>query len=171
MAKDNTQITLHGAPVEVTGSSLKLGDPQPQFVLTGPDLRDIKSNDFAGKVFILSVVPSVDTPTCQVQTRKFNEKLNSLGDKATLICVSRDLPFALSRFCGAEGLSNVKIASDYKYRTFGKAYGVDMEASALLARAVFIIDANGHIVYIEYVSEVSEEPNYDEALSVVAGLT
>ncbi len=170
MAITNTKITLHGEPVEVVGSSLKVGDPLPNFILSGSDLKDIKSEEFNTKILVLSVVPSVDTPTCQVQTRKFNEKVNSLGQAMTVLCVSRDLPFALNRFCGAEGLSNIKVGSDYKYRTFGKAYGVDMEGAGLLARAVFIADTSGKIVHVEYVSEVSAEPNYDEAFSVIGSL-
>lgn len=170
MAINNSSLTLHGNPVEVAGSSLKVGDTLPKFVLSGGDLKDIKSDDFNGKIIILSVVPSVDTPTCQVQTRKFNEKVNSHGDRVQLLCVSRDLPFALSRFCGAEGLTNVQTASDYKYRTFGKAYGVDMENAGLLCRAVFVADTNGKLVHLEYVDEVSAEPNYDAALGAVNNL-
>lgn len=170
MSTDNKNIMLHGKPVEVSGNSISVGQAAPDFTLTGPDLKDLRLSDLKDKIIILSVVPSVDTPTCQVQTRKFNEAMNSLGEKVTLLTVSRDLPFALTRFCGAEGLNNVKVASDYKYRTFGKSYGVDMEGAALLARAVFVIDLNGKIGHLEYVSEVSAEPDYAAASDAVNSL-
>ena len=170
MSANNQNITIHGNPVELSGTSVSVGQDAPAFTLSGGDLKDVSLSDFKGKVLILSVVPSVDTPTCQVQTRKFNEEMNEKGDSVTVLCVSRDLPFALSRFCGAEGLENIKIASDYKYRTFGKSYGVDMEGAGLLARAVFVINRDHKIVHVEYVSEVSAEPNYADALKAIESL-
>lgn len=170
MALTNSNITLHGNPVEILGESLKVGDKCPEFQLTTQDLSDIRNSDFKDSIILLSVIPSVDTPTCQVQTKTLDEKFNSLGDKFKLLTVSRDLPFALSRFCGAEKLNNINIASDYKYRTFGKAFGAEMANTALLTRALFVIDTAGIVRHVEYVSEVSAEPDYSTALDVIKSI-
>jgi thiol peroxidase len=167
MAQTNDSITLHGSPVEVSGASLKAGDTLPAFTLSNTDLQDTKSTDYAGKVLVVSVIPSIDTPVCQVQTRQFNEAIDALPDNVVVLTVSRDLPFAQKRWCGAEGIEKVVCASDYKYRSFGKAFGVDIENIGLLARAVFVADASGKLVYVDYVSEISEEPRYDEVKKAV----
>jgi thioredoxin-dependent peroxiredoxin len=167
MAQTNKAITLHGSPVEVSGTPLKVGDTLPAFTLSNTDLQDIKSTDYSGKVLVISVIPSIDTPVCQVQTRQFNEAIDSLSENVVVLTVSRDLPFAQKRWCAAEGIEKVVCASDYKYRSFGKAFGVDIENIGLLARAVFVADASGKLVYVDYVPEISEEPSYDEVKKAV----
>jgi thioredoxin-dependent peroxiredoxin len=126
--------------------------------------------DLKGKPTLLSVVPSLDTPVCAIQTKKFNESFASLGDKANAVTVSLDLPFAQARFCGAEGVTNMRAASDYQDRAFGNSYGTLIEELKILSRAIFVLDANGKIAYVEYVPEVASEPNYDAALAAVKSL-
>lgn len=167
MAISNDKITLQGNPVEVSGSALKLGSTVPQFTLSGTDLKDVNSSHFAGKKLVISVIPSIDTPVCENQTRKFNEVMSKRADELNFLTVSRDLPFAFKRWCAAAGLENILCASDYKYRSFGKAFGVDIENAGILARAVFVADADGKITHLEYVSEIAEEPNYDAVLAVL----
>lgn len=170
MGITNTNITLHGNPLKVQGDSLKVGQKAPSFTLTGNDLKDVKSDAFSGQVLVLSVVPSLDTPTCSIQTKRFNKEAEEFQGKATILTVSVDLPFAQSRWCGAEGAANIKTASDYKYRTFGPAYGAYLSDTGLLARAVFVIDSTGTVQYVEYVDVLSDEPNYDAALKKVREL-
>src|SRR5690606_39247815 len=123
---------------------------------------DTSNKDYEGKVLVISVIPSIDTPVCQVQTKRFNEEVSKLSGNVCVLTVSRDLPFAQKRWCAAEGIDQVICASDYKYRTFGKAFGVDIENIGLLTRALFVVSPEGKISYVDYVSEVGDEPNYDE---------
>lgn len=167
MANSNEKITMHGNPLEVSGTSLKVGDQIPSFTLSNKELKDTSNKDYEGKVLVISVIPSIDTPVCQVQTKKFNEEISKLSGNVCVLTVSRDLPFAQKRWCAAEGIDQVVCASDYKYRTFGKAFGVDIENIGLLARAIFVVNPDGKISYADYVSEIGEEPNYDEALETV----
>jgi thiol peroxidase len=118
-------------------------------------------------VTVLSVAPSLDTPVCAMQTRTFNKEAVSLLEEVVIVSVSLDLPFALARFCGAEGINRVIVASDYKYRTFGEAFGVYIRELGLLSRAVFVLDRSGNVMHAEYVSEVTSEPNYAAALRAV----
>ena len=133
-------------------------------------MADITYDAYKGEVLVISVVPSLDTPTCSLQTKRFNKEVTTFGDHVKVLTVSMDLPFAQNRWCGAEGVSNVKTASDYKYRGFGEAYGVLMSEMGLLARAVFVINKSGKVVYVDYVTEMSAEPNYDEVISSVKSL-
>lgn len=167
MSKTNNKITLHGNPVEVMGDLILEGQAAPSVTLVNNDLKDVELSSFKGKVIVLSVVPSLDTPTCQVQTRTFNQESSNLGSDVVVLTVSRDLPFAQKRWCGAEGIDRVITLSDYKYRTFGKAFGVDIPNISLLARAVFVIDKNSKVVLTQYVDEISAEPVYDEVISAV----
>lgn len=163
-------ISFKGSELTLKGNELKVGDKLPTFTLTGNDMGDLKSQDFAGKKLLISVVPSLDTPVCAIQTKRFNEELAKLGNDVAVLTVSMDLPFAQKRWCGAEGMEAVVTASDYKYRTFGETFGAFISEWGLLARAVFVADKEGKITYTEYVPEVSSEPKYESALAAVKAL-
>jgi thiol peroxidase len=166
-------VTFKGKPLTLAGEAVKTGQPAPDFTLhafEGGELKTIRPADLKGKPTIISVVPSLDTPVCQKQTKKFSEELGTLGDKINALTVSLDLPFAMNRFCGAESIKNMKVGSDYQDRNFGQAYGMLIEELKLLARGVFVLDANGKVVYAETVKEVASEPNYDGALQAIKGL-
>ena len=160
-------ITMKGKPMTLVGREVKVGSPVPAFTLTANDLSDLESSRFRGKVLVLSVVPSLDTGVCALQTRKFNERATSLSADVVVLTVSMDLPFAQKRFCGAEGIERVITASDYKHRTFGESFGVHIKELGLLARAVFVVDRTGKVVHAQYVPEVTTEPDYDAAMSAV----
>jgi thiol peroxidase len=166
--KDNSKITFQGKKLTVEAPSLKEGSTLPKFTLTAQDMSDLSSDSFKGKVLVLSVVPSLDTPTCSTQTKRFNQEASRLGDKIKLLTVSMDLPFAQKRWCGAEGVSNLQTGSDYKHRAFGSAFGCFIKEWGLLARAIFVANSKGVITYCEYVPEISSEPNYEEALKAVS---
>ncbi len=167
MNSSNQNISFKGAKLTIKGKALKVGDSIPSFLLTANDMSDIKSDSFKGKALIISIVPSLDTPTCALQTKRFNKEATELSSKATILTVSRDLPFAQKRWCGAEAVANVVTASDFKYRSFGEAFGVEIPDWGLLARAVLVVNPQGKITHIEYVPEVSQEPNYEAALKAV----
>ena len=167
MTERANAATFKGTPLTLVGPEIKVGDQAPHFRLVGNDLSDIDCSSFLGKVRVLSVAPSLDTPVCAAQTRRFNREAVNLSDDVVILSVSLDLPFALSRFCGAEGIERVLTASDYKYRTFGEAYGVYVRELGLLARAVFVIDRDDKVVHAEYVREVTSEPDYAAALKAV----
>ena len=161
-------LKFKGSDIEVLGNQIELGDKLPEFTLTGLDMADISEQGFAGKTLVISVVPSLDTPVCSIQTKKFNEKASKLGADVVILTVSRDLPFAQKRWCGAEGVEKLTLASDYKYRVFGDSFGVELPTLGLLARAVFVFNKEGRAVYVEYVDEVTSEPNYDEAVNAIS---
>jgi len=165
-------VTFKGTPLTLAGEAVKVGQPAPDFTIHYFDggLKTIKLSDLKGKPSFISVVPSLDTPVCQVQTKKFNEQLAALGDRINAVTVSLDLPFAMNRFCGAESIKNMKVGSDYQDRSFGKNYGMLIEELKLLARGVFVLDASGKVVYAETVKEVASEPNYDAALQAIKSL-
>jgi len=131
------------------------------------DLSPAKLSDFHGKVCVISVVPSLDTPVCDIQTRRFNEEAAALGDDVVVLTISMDLPFAQKRWCGAAGIENVQTLSDHRNAEFGKAFGVLIEELRLLARAVFVVDVNGIIRYKQIVEELTDEPDYDAAIRAV----
>lgn len=165
-------ITFKGNPMTLAGEALKEGQPAPDFALHHFDngMQTVTLKDLAGKPTIISVVPSLDTGVCQMQTKAFNEKLAALGDKINAVTVSLDLPFAMNRFCGAEGITNLKSLSDYQERQFGQDWGMLIEELKILARGVFVVDADGKLAYCEVVPEVTQEPNYDGALKALDGL-
>jgi thiol peroxidase len=161
------QITLRGNPINTNGDLPPVGSPAPSFTLTGTDLGAISDEQFRGKPLLLNIFPSVDTPVCATSVRKFNERAAASG--TAVLCVSNDLPFALNRFCGAEGIENVTTASSFR-DGFGKAYGVELvdgPMAGLLARAVVVVGADGNVTYSELVPEIAQEPDYDAALSAV----
>ncbi|UUO07634.1 thiol peroxidase [Blastopirellula sp. J2-11] len=163
-------ITFKGNPMTLAGEAVEVGKPAPDFTLHsfGPEgLTTTTLADVKGKPTILSVIPSVDTSVCATQTRKFNEKLGSYGDKINALTVSLDLPFALNRFCGAEGIENIQKASDYQTRSFGNNWGMLIEELMLLARGAFVLDADGNVTYAEVVSEATQEPDYDAAIAAL----
>ena len=169
MQKRANATTLKGAGLTLLGPQIKPGDKAPDFTCAS-SLKDTTTlAQTAGKPRLLSVVPSLDTPTCSIQTKKFGDALAALGDKVACYTVSMDLPFAQSRFCGAENVKSLKNLSDTHDQSFGKNYGVLIDGLAipLLARAVFVVDASGVIKHAEYVSEVANEPNYDAALAAL----
>ncbi len=171
MNTTNKNITFKGGPLTLLGKELRVGDFLPAFKLTANDMSDFKSESLRGKTVILSVVPSLDTPVCSIQTKRFNQEVSGLGKdsgkEVIVLTVSMDLPFAQKRWCGAEGVTSVVTASDYKYRSFGEAFGVLIKEWGLLGRAIFVADRDGKIVHLEYVPEVSTEPNYEAALKKV----
>jgi thiol peroxidase len=130
-------------------------------------MKTITVADLKGKPTILSVVPSLDTPVCQMQTKKFNDQLAALGDRVNAVTVSLDLPFAMNRFCGAESIKNMKVGSDYQDRSFGKNWGMLIDELKILARGVFVLDKSGKVVHAEQVKEVAEEPNYEAAIAAL----
>jgi len=163
------QITFKGNPIHTAGDLPKAGAKAPDFTLTKTDLSDVSLKDFNGKKIVLNIFPSIDTPVCQASTRKFNEELNNLSDTVVL-CVSKDLPFALNRFCGAEGLKNVVPASELRDSSFSQNYGAkitDGPLKGLLSRAIVVIDEKGQVKYAEQVPEIAQEPNYQAAIAAL----
>ncbi len=162
------QITLRGNPINTVGELPAVGSPAPAFTLTGTDLGSVSDEQFRGKPFLLNIFPSIDTPVCATSVRTFNERAAASG--VAVLCVSKDLPFAQNRFCGAEGIENVVTASAFR-DGFGEDYGVtlaDGPMAGLLARAVVVVGANGDVVYTELVPEIAQEPDYDAALAASA---
>jgi thiol peroxidase len=162
-------VNLGGNPVNVAGHFPKKGDTAPEFSLTAKDLKEMGLKDFAGKRKVLNIVPSLDTPTCAKSTRVFNEKAGSLNNTVVLV-IAADLPFAMGRFCGAEGLNNVITLSTFRNRDFHAKYGVDITDGPLrgvTARGVVVLDENNKVLHAELVPEIKEEPNYDAALAAL----
>lgn len=164
--KSAITVTLGGNKVSVSGKLPTIGKSAPKFSLTTSALQDFGNKDIAGKRVIFNIFPSIDTPTCATSTRKFNEIAASLQN-TEIYCVSADLPFAQGRFCGSEGLSNVKTASSFR-SDFGSVFGVNLTSGVLkgvLARAVVVVDEKGKVLHTELVSEIANEPNYDAAIN------
>ncbi len=158
-------VTFAGNPLTLIGDGVKVGDKAPDFTVLDKDLREVKLSDFAGKVKIISVTPSLDTPVCDLQARRFNEEAGALGDKVSVINISMDLPFAIARFCTSAGIENIRTLSDHRDASFGNAYGVLIKELRLLSRAIFVIDQSDIIRYTEIVPEIANQPNYDTALA------
>ncbi len=163
------EVTMKGNPVDLAGPRLKAGDKAPDFECVSDGLSLVKLGDTGSKVRLFSVVPSLDTPVCNVQTRKFAEQLNALGDKVEAYTISLDLPFAMKRFCSESNISNLKNLSDTHNHSFGEHYGVLITSlpMPLLARSIFVVDTNGTLKHVEYVPEIAQEPNYDAALGAL----
>ncbi len=162
-------IFFKGTPVKTYGNVPVAGEKAPEFKLVGKDLNEISEKDFAGKRIVLNVFPSLDTAVCAASVRRFNQEAAKFKNTVVL-CVSMDLPFAMSRFCTAEGIDGVTVASAFRSPEFGKDYGltmVDGPLAGLLARAVIIIDENRNVIYYDLVSEITDEPNYDGAIYVL----
>ena len=159
-----TTVTFKGNPVELAGTPPEVGQDAPAFDLVGANMAPVKLNDSHGKIRILSIVPSVDTPVCSIQTSRFNRELDALPESVVGYTISVDTPFAQARFCGTEGVEKMQMLSDYKGNTFGRDWGLYISDLGLLARAVFVVDEAGKVVYSQVVPEIAEEPNYDEVL-------
>ena len=159
-------VTFKHNPVTIVGDEVKVGDHAPNFSVLANDMSEVTLDSTKGKIRLFSVVPSIDTGVCDAQTRKFNEEASKL-ENVEVITVSVDLPFAQRRWCAASGLENVVTVSDHKDLSFGQAYGVVMKEMRLLARAIFVVDANDMVTYVEYVSEGSNHPNYEAAIEAV----
>jgi thioredoxin-dependent peroxiredoxin len=169
MKESSVKVTFAGNPLTLLGNEIKVGDKAPDFVAVGAGLATVKLSDFAGKTIIIAVYPSVDTSVCAAQNRRFNAEVNNLNE-VVVLSVSCDLPFAQSRFCAAEGLENIKTISDHKDLDFGEKYGFVIKELRLLARGTVVIDKAGIVRYVEYVPEVTNEPDYGAALDVVKSL-
>ncbi|KEZ51302.1 MULTISPECIES: thiol peroxidase [Metabacillus] len=156
-------ITFKQNPVTLIGNEVKAGDTAPNFTVLANDLSEVSLSDSKGQVRILSVVPSIDTGVCDAQTRRFNEEASKI-DNLKVLTVSVDLPFAQKRWCAANGIENVQTVSDHRDLSFGEAYGVHIQELRLLARAVFVVDSNDKVTYVEYVSEATNHPDYDAAI-------
>lgn len=171
MSAERTGVaTLKGNPITLIGPELKVGDKAPEFQLNKSLVDVVGLEQFAGKVKLISVIPSIDTGVCDAQTRRFNEEASKLGEQAAIITVSVDLPMAQARWCGAAGVDNVVMLSDYKDNNFGKSYGVLIKELHLDMRSIFVVDADNTIRYVEYVSEMTEHPSYEQALAAVQAL-
>lgn len=156
-------ITFKNNPVTLLGNEVKVGDTAPEFTVLANDMSPVTLADTKGSVRLISVVPSIDTGVCDAQTRRFNEEAANLGN-VKVLTISVDLPFAQKRWCGANGIENVQTLSDHRDLSFGEAYGVAIKELRLLARAVFVVDANDKVTYVEYVSEATNHPNYEAAI-------
>lgn len=162
-------VTLKGNKIHTSGNLPKVGDKAPDFKLVKTDLSTATLADYKGKAIVLNIFPSIDTGTCAQSVREFNKELNDIDD-VTVLCISRDLPFAQARFCGAEGLENVINLSDFRTNDFGKSYGLDFidgPLEGLHSRAIIVIDENGIITHTEQVSEITNEPNYKAAFEAL----
>lgn len=167
-------VTFKGNPLTLVGEEVKVGVTAPEFDLVcfgANGMQHITKADIVGKPTIISVVPSLDTPVCQVQTKTFNTRLAEMGDRINALTVSLDLPFAMNRFCGAEDIKAMQSGSDYMDRSFGTRWGVLIDELKILARAVFVLDAKGVVQYAQVVTEVASEPDYDAAIAALQKLT
>ena len=163
------QVKFKGNPINTVGTLPAVGKPAPEFKLTKTDLSDVGLKDFKGKKVILNIFPSIDTGVCATSVRKFNQEASKLSN-AVVVGVSRDLPFAHKRFCGAEGIDKVVTTSDMREGSFGKSYGVTMvegPLAGLLSRSVVVVDETGKVVYTEQVPEIAQEPDYAKALAAL----
>jgi len=168
--KNQIKITLAGNPMTLQGNIPDIGTEAPNFQVVDNDLNPVQLKDFHGNILLLSSVPSLDTPVCDVETRRFNREAANLGDNVKILTISMDLPFAQKRWCGSAGIDKVKTLSDHKDADFGLNYGVLIKELRLLARTVFILDQQRIIRYIQVVPEVTNEPDYDEALQALKNI-
>ena len=168
MTEHKGLVTFKGNPLTILGDQVTVGQAAPAFTVLDNDLKPLTLADFKAKVLLISAVPSLDTPICDLETRRFNEEAAKLGPGVVVLTISMDLPFAQKRWCGAHGITAVKTASDHREASFGLAYGVLIKELRLLARTIFLIDASGKIAYIQRVGEVAHEPDYADVLKALA---
>jgi thiol peroxidase len=155
-------ITMKGNPLTLLGNEVNVGERAPDFIALDPNLTPVKLSSYRNKICVISSVPSLDTPVCDMETRKFNDEAARLGEKVQILTLSMDLPFAQKRWCGAAGVSRIQTLSDHRDAQFGFAYGVLIKELRLLARAVFLVDQKGILRYTQLVKEITNEPNYEE---------
>ena len=163
-------VTVKGNPVTLIGSEVKTGDKAPDFTVVDGDLKEVKLKDFTGKIKVISVSASLDTPVCDMQARRFNQEAARLPKDVVIMNITMDLPFAISRFCTTAGIDKVQAFSDHRDASFGNAYGVLIKELRLLARSIFIMDKNDTIRYVEIVPELTNHPDYDKALDALKKL-
>ena len=170
MGERKGAVTMKGNPLTLVGNEVKVGDAAPEVILLDNALSQVKLSAFRGKNCVLVSVPSLDTPVCDMESRRFNEEASRLGTDVAILIISMDLPFAQKRWCGAAGVTKVQTLSDHREASFGNAFGVLIKELRLLARAVYVVDKKGVIKYIQLVKEVSQEPNYQEVLDALKKL-
>jgi thiol peroxidase len=170
MEERKGMVTMKGNPLTLVGKALKVGDRAPDFGVLDNNLSPVSLSSYRGKACIISAVPSLDTPVCDLETRRFNQEAANLSPDVVILTVSMDLPFAQKRWCGAASVDRVITLSDHKDASFGAAYGVLIKELRLLARAVFVVDRKGVIQHIEIVKELTQEPNYEAALQAAKQL-
>jgi len=170
MAERTGVVTMKGNPITLVGNEVKVGADAPNATVTGAGLKDIELSSFKGKVVIVSVVPSLDTGICDIQTKRFNKEAGELGGKVVVLTVSMDLPMAQARWCGAADAKNITTVSDYKHRQFGERWGVHMKENGLLARAVYVVGADGKVAYAQLVKEITTEPDYAPVIAAAKKL-
>ena len=169
--KDRVGVVAFGdVPVTLLGEQLQVGDMAPDFTLIDPEMNAVSLSDFKSKTVILTIFPSIDTGVCATQTQRFNKEASALSENVVILAISKDLPFALGRFCAAEGIDRVITLSDYMYEEFGYDYGFLIKENRLLARGVVVINPKGKVVYVEYVANVISEPDYTKALDAVKAI-
>jgi thioredoxin-dependent peroxiredoxin len=164
-------VTMRGNPLTLLGNEVKVGDAAPDFTVIDTDLKPVEFSSYNGKVCIISSVPSLDTPVCDASTRKFNKEAAGLAEDVAILTISMDLPFAQARWRGAAGVKAVKTLSDHRDASFGTGYGLLIKELRLLARAVFVVDRDGKVDYMEIVPEIADQPNYEAAIAAVKKLT
>jgi len=167
MSERTGLVKMKGNPLTLVGSEVKVGDTAPDFEVLNDKLEPVKLSSFKGKAVVLVSVPSVDTPVCDLETKRFNQEAGKLGDDVVILTISMDLPFAQKRWCAAAGVQNVLLLSDHRDASFGNSFGVLIKELRLLARTVFIVDRKGTVQYVQYVQETTQEPNYDDVLRAV----
>ena len=163
-------ITMHGNPLTLVGNEVKVGDNAPDATLLNNDLTPVNISSFKGKICVISSVPSLDTPVCDIETRRFNQEAEGLGEDVAILTVSMDLPFAQKRWCGAAGVDRVITLSDHRDASFGNTYGMLIKELRLLARGIFVIDREGKVRYVQIVKELSQEPDYTEVIEAIKKL-
>ena len=163
-------VTFKGKPVTLLGPEIRVGDKAPDFTVVDTSLSPVGLGDFRGKVKVISAVPSLDTPVCDVETRRFNQEAANLGGNVVVLTISLDLPFAQKRWCAAAGVDRVKVLSDYQDRSFASGYGVLIRELKLLSRSIFVVDGKDVVRYVQHVPEIGQEPDYAAVLSAVKGL-
>ncbi len=163
-------VTFGGNPLTLEGNPVSAGDKAPGFVVLNKELKEVTLSDFSGKVKIISVTPSLDTPVCDMQARKFNEEARSLSDSIVILNISMDLPFAIARFCAGAGIDRVETLSDHRDGSFGRAYGVLIKELRLLSRSIFVIDSSDVVRYVEITPEIAKEPVYAKAVEAAKKL-
>ncbi len=170
MTERNNVVKSSGNPLTLVGNEVKVGDTAPDFTVLNDSLSPVKLSDFKGKTVIITSVPSIETKTCDLETKRFNKEAGNLGEDVSILTISMDLPFAQARWCGAAGVENLTMLSDFRDREFGENYGVRIKELGLLARTIFIVDKEGKVQYIQYVEETSQEPNYEDVLDATKKL-
>lgn len=170
MKETKNITTAAGKPLTLLGEPTIVGATAPDFTAINIENKEIKLSDYNGKTVVIAAIPSIDTGVCAMETREFNKRATALSDDVVVLTISKDLPFALGRFCAAEGIKNIFPLSDYRASEFGLKYGFLIKENMLLTRGVIIVDKNGKVAYVEYVGDITKEPNYDAAIAKIKTL-